>query len=174
MVPGGAGLTFSTFHRQPFFRTERAFQSFLDVLEAARRQSFHLFAYVIMPEHVHLVLQVLPGVVMEDVLWQLKQPMTRRVLEWLREDSPAALQRLADVQPSGRRTYRFRQRGGGYDRNPRTAEDVHEKITYVHENPVRRGLVTRAEDWRWSSAAPWILGVPEAVPVDWEYLPLLA
>lgn len=59
------------------------------------------------------------------------------VLDWL-------------VGPHGRAL--FWQRGGGYDRNVRGEDALREKIGYIHANPVRRGLVERAEDWVWSSA----------------------
>ncbi|HXJ95676.1 MAG TPA: hypothetical protein VMT20_22770 [Terriglobia bacterium] len=39
-----------------------------------------------------------------------------------------------------------------FDRALRTVKEYHETIEYIHLNPVRRGLVKRAEDWRWSSA----------------------
>lgn len=165
-------LTFSTFGGQPFFLGKQSPQWFLDVLSRARQRCpFHLFAYVVMPEHVHLVLQPQPGVTMRGVLWHLKRPMTTKVLTWVRANAPDFLARMADVRPSGDITYRFWLRGGGYDRNLRSASDVHEKIRYVHENPVRRGLVTRAEQWRWSSAAEWITGQKSPIPIDWDALP---
>ena len=68
-------------------------------------------------------------------------------------------------------TYRFWQRGGGYDRNLRSAKDVYEKIAYNHDNPVRRGLVARSEDWPSSSAREWITREPGPVPIDWAVAP---
>jgi len=165
-------LTFSTFGRQPFFPGKYAAQCFLRALATARQQCpFHLFAYVIMPEHVHLVLQPLPNVRMQKVLWHLKRPVTAEAMAWIKQYHPSFLTRMADVQPAGKVTHRFWQRGGGYDRNLRSASDVHEKIKYLHNNPVRRGLVLRAEYWPHSSAANWILGRAGQVPIDWDYLP---
>ena len=165
-------LTFSTFQRQPFFSGHRSPHWYLEVLSDARRECpFHLFAYVVMPEHVHLVLQPASGVLMREVLWRLKRPMTSRVVTWVRQHRPDFLPRMADVRPSGRTTYRFWLRGGGYDRNLRSSSDVFEKIRYIHENPVRRGLVERPEDYPFSSAGDWINGKPGPVPIDWDHLP---
>ncbi|MHC4563398.1 MAG: REP-associated tyrosine transposase [Planctomycetota bacterium] len=165
-------LTFSTFERQPLFLEGRPPRLFLELLAKAReRCPFRLFAYVVMPEHVHLVLQPLPQVAMRRVLWHLKRPMTAQVLAWARRERPDLLPKLADIQPSGKTTQRFWLRGGGYDRNLRSASDVHEKILYIHENPVRRGLVARTEDWPFSSAAEWITGHKGPVPIDWDTLP---
>ncbi len=43
-----------------------------------------------------------------------------------------------------------------YDRNCRTEEEVWEKVNYCHNNPVKRGLVSRPEDWQWSSCRSFI------------------
>ena len=165
-------LTFSTFRRQPLFPGKHASGWFLKALAAARKRCpFHLFAYVIMPEHVHVVLQPLPGVKMQTVLWHVKRPVTAAALAWAGNHCPDFLASMADVQPCGKVAYRFWQRGGGYDRNLRSASDMHEKIAYIHENPVRRGLARRPEDWPHSSAADWILRKPGPVPIDWDEVP---
>jgi putative transposase len=165
-------LTFSTFGRQGFFRGRLAPVWFLESLGRARAAApFHLFAYVIMPEHIHIVLQPLPGVTMRRILWLLKRPVTARALAWVRENTPDFLRKMEDRQPGGEVTYRFWLRGGGYDRNLRSARDVHEKIAYNHDNPVRRGLVARPEDWPWSSAREWITREPGPVPIDWTAVP---
>jgi len=165
-------LTFSTFQRQPFFSGKRPPGWFLEVLAKARlRCPLHLFAYVVMPEHVHLVLQPAPGVTMRSVLWQLKRPMTTHVVTWVRTHRPEFLRQMADTQSSGETTHRFWQRGGGYDRNLRSASDVHEKIRYIHANPVRRSLVENPEDHPFSSGNEWITGQPGPVPIDWEHIP---
>lgn len=80
--------------------------------------------------------------------------------------SPQYLARLEDIQPNGSRSYRFWQRGGGYDRNLSSTPEVHRKLRYIHENPVRRGLVQRTIDWRWSSALAWETGTDEPLSLD--------
>ena len=56
--PGHADfLTFSCFRRQPFLLSDRVRHWFIDAIELARqRHQLHLWAYVIMPEHVHLLI----------------------------------------------------------------------------------------------------------------------
>jgi putative transposase len=167
-------LTFSCFGRRPFFSGKRSPRWFLEVLNAARqRVRFDLWAFVIMPEHVHLVLLPAPGVLIRQILWQIKRPMTERVLNWVRRTDPRFLSQMADRQPNGKLTYRFWQRGGGYDRNLRTAQETHEKIKYTHDNPVRRGLVEKSEDWPWSSARAWLEGTGNPLRLDLDSLPPL-
>ena len=142
------------FRRQAFLNADRSRRWFIDALEDARRRhSFDLWAYVVMPEHVHLVIYPrADDYSISAILAGVKQPVARAALRFVRERAPAFLARMRDAQPSGKVAHRFWQRGGGYDRNLRDPREVFEKINYVHENPVRRGLVSRPEEWLWSSA----------------------
>jgi putative transposase len=79
--------------------------------------------------------------------------------------------RMSDVQPNGKTFFRFWQRGGGYDKNVDYPRDIWDLIDYIHNNPVRRGLVTRAEDWLWSSAADHLLGRPGKVRLHRDSVP---
>ena len=120
------------------------------VANARDRLRFLLHAWVVMPEHVHLVVLPRDGEI-GPVLRGLKQGFGQRVLSaWKRSLDPR-LKLASDAHG----VLRFWQRGGGYDRNIRDIEELREKIEYIHTNPVRRGLVERAVDWRWSSAAAW-------------------
>ena len=167
-------LTFSCFHRQPFFAGRHSTRWFLDALDRARAKlPFDLWAFVVMPEHAHLVVLPGEGVLIRTILAQVKHPVTRRALHFLEKNCPGFANRMADRQPNGKVTHRFWQRGGGYDRNLRSTRDVHEKIDYIHNNPVRRHLVERPEDWVFSSARAWVEGVDAPIRIDRESLPPL-
>ena len=175
--PGHAhALTFSCFHRQPFSRGDRARQWLVDAINLARQKhDFHVWAYVVMPEHVHLV--IWPHQAEYDIskiLTTIKQSVSRRALLYVRPEAPHFLPRMADVQPNGRSHYRFWQRGGGHDRNLTEPTTIWAEIEYVHGNPVRRGLCRRTEDWYWSSAADYAGVRRGPVPIDVEFLPRTA
>jgi putative transposase len=174
-IPGDAHfLTFSCFRRLPLLTRDRSRQWFLDAIALGRaKQQFHLWAYVVMPEHAHLV--ICPrGARISAILTTIKQSTSKTALNWLESQSPEFLEELVDRQPNGRTAHRFWQRGGGYDRNLRSVRDIHEKICYVHENPVRRGLVASTVDWPWSSARAWASGADDPLPIDRESLPGLS
>ena len=165
--PGDAhALTFSGFHGQPFLSKERSCRWLIESLDSARRRlGFDIWAYVIMPEHCHVL--ILPrenDYSIGRILEAIKLPVTRRAKSYLERNHPEALRLMRDVQPGGSVAYRFWQRGGGHDRNLREPKAIHAEIEYMHNNPVRRGLVARAEDWPWSSAA-WYAGVREVLLV---------
>src|SRR5260370_11675697 len=118
-------------------------------MEAARReQALWLWAYVIMAEHVHVLL--CPRQAEYEVRLirtALKVPVQRKALKYLRQNAPAFLDRLKDVQPNGKAHYRFWQRGGGYDRNVTEPATLVHMVEYIHTNPVRPGLVQKAIAW---------------------------
>jgi putative transposase len=174
-IPGDAHcLTFSCYQRLPLFSRERSCGWMLQALESGRaRQLYDLWGFVVMPEHVHVVLCPRSDVRIASILTTLKQSVARRALSWLQREAPDFLPRLEDRQPNGQRCYRFWQRGGGYDRNLRTVADIHRNIEYVHENPVHRGLVNASEDWPWSSCRAWRTGEDKPIAIDRESLPTL-
>jgi putative transposase len=146
----------------------------LDAINVARAvHPFDLWAWVIMPEHVHLLLMQHEGVAITAILKSIKQPVAKTAVAWVTKHAPQFLPRMLDFQPSGRRTYRFWQPGGGYDRNIWTWKEVHEKLGYIHANPVRRKLVQNPGDWVWSSFCAWQTGVDEPIGIDRESLPPL-
>jgi putative transposase len=142
-------------------------------MESARRRcDIAIWAYVIMPEHVHIV--VCPRQVDYEVRLirtALKVPVQRKALAFLKRNAPDYLRKLCDRQPNGAVHHRFWLRGGGYDRNVTDPATLLHMINYIHNNPVRRGLVAQAADWPWSSAR-FYEGVMD-VPMKMDPLPVL-
>ena len=115
-----------------------------------------LWAYVIMPEHVHVLLH--PRSKQHDmrrILALLKQPVSRAAREWLEENRESEwLEKLTVVYPS-RQVFRFWQPGGGFDHNLFKQKTVATIVDYIHANPVRRQLADEPTQWQWSSARFW-------------------
>ena len=137
------------------------------------RNPFEPWAWVIMPEHIHLALHPHEGTNIASILKTLKQSVSKRAMNWLKSNAPDYLPTIEDVQPNGKRTHRFWQRGGGYDRNLRSIRDIHEKVAYIHRNPVTRGLVETPEEYVWSSARAWETGGGEPIAIDRDTVPSL-
>lgn len=174
-VPGDAHfLTFSCFRQLPLLSRPRTCQFLIDAIQISREKNpFDLWAFVIMPEHVHLIVLPRENIKIAAILSSIKQSAAKRAIRWLELNAAHFLPRIEDCQPSGKSSYRFWQRGGGYDRNLRSTRDAHEKVRYIHENPVRRGLVQRAIDWPWSSCAAWEHGVDLPLRIDRESVPMV-
>jgi len=157
-------LTFSCYQRLPLFNNDKIKDSFVDHLESTRtRTQFKLFAWVIMPEHIHLLIWPdLPDYPASKVAWHLKRNFAKEIIaRWKELDAPILSKiRIQDDK------HRFWQPGGGYDRNIIDSHELPEKISYIHSNPVRRKLVTHPEDWNWSSAK-WYAGDRDnQLPID--------
>ncbi len=152
-------LTFSCYHKLPLLGKDRTRQWLIDSLDRARRVcEFDIWAYVIMPDHAHVLIYPLaPTYEMKIITKAIKQPVARRAIAWLRLNAPSFLQKLAGTRSGQRHKFHFWQPGGGYDRNIDNAATAHRSIEYLHLNPVRKKLVARAEDWEWSSAG-WYAG----------------
>ena len=148
-------LTFSCFRRQPFLSKDRSRQWLAAAVnQGCQKSGFDVWAYVIMPEHVHLL--VWPSQIeynISDLLRCIKLSVSKRALSFVRANAPEFLRQMEDRQPNGVVSYRFWQRGGGYDRNLTEPKTIGWQIDYLHNNPVRRGLCVQPEDWYWSSAA---------------------
>jgi putative transposase len=146
-------LTFSCFRRMPLLTNDfwRALLS-RSIDAAAERHHWRLTAFVFMPEHVHLLFYPLPGASSIDrLLKAIKRPYSYRIKHLLESHRSRLLERLTIRQRPGTKTFRYWQEGPGYDRNLETEAAVLAAIDYIHMNPVRRKLCTRAIDWKWSS-----------------------
>jgi len=94
---------------------------------------YRLLSWVIMPNHVHCVIEQLEG-------W----PLGDLVAGWKGFTSQTANRRFGRSGVLWARDY--------YDRCVRDVDHYRDVVTYLHQNPVKARLVERAEDWEWSSA----------------------
>jgi putative transposase len=153
-------ITCSFYRRQTLLASEQRRDLFLAVLEQVRqRYGFVVLGYVVMPEHFHLLVsepeKADPSVVMQA----LKLGFARRVL-------PTRVSRHGhQTEPAHVWQRRF------CDYNVRSQRKRVEKLRYIHRNPVRRGLVEKPKQWRWSSFRDYAYGESGPVRVnDWTVL----
>jgi putative transposase len=121
-------VTFSCYDRHPYLAEPTAREIFEFSLERIRcAYGFKVIGYVVMPEHVHLLLSEPPERTLAQSLQALKISAAKRRPE----------------KPFWQRRY--------YDFNVYTTPKITEKLGYMHSNPVARGLVDEPEEWKWSS-----------------------
>jgi len=132
-------ITFSCYRRQAKLAPPRACNVFENSLEPTRRSyGFGVLGYVVMPEHVHLLVSEPETAPLATALQALKQSVARRLA-------------LRQPEPFWQARY--------YDFNVFTWSKRAEKLDYIHWNPVKRGLVEKPEDWLWSSYRYYQTGV---------------
>lgn len=131
--------------------------------------------FVIMPEHVHLL--VFPHAVGVDqpvpvsiILQHIKQNAGRKGEAALREiwrGRRTLGSRPLDAWALGDGPKPF-WKTRGYDFNVTKLETLHEKLDYMHKSPITRGLANRADQWRWSSYRFYELGDDSVIAMDWD------
>jgi putative transposase len=105
---------------------------------------FLLTAWVFLPDHWHAIIGTRHPLTISRVLETLKVSSTRQI--------------NTQCGDSGQLW-----QGRFFDRALRTVKEYAETVEYIHLNPMRRGLVQRPEDWKWSSIHEYpIAGLPEA------------
>ena len=138
-------VTFSCHRRRALLGTPRRRDLFLRALEVTRRSyRYVVLGYVVMPEHVHLLLDEPRRRDLSAAIQALKQSVARVVIARSRRA------RSPSLFPDGEVLEHFWQRRF-YDFNVFTRRKLVEKLRYMHRNPVKRGLVEKPEQWRWSS-----------------------
>jgi putative transposase len=157
-------LTFSCYRRLPLLGKPDERTEFVRALGKIRqRHGFPLVGYVVMPEHVHLLIGETPRVTPSKVLAALKQVVARELLprhQSLRSESwPPGPRRNAPALP------RFWE-PRFHDFNVYSAAKRREKLDYIHANPVKRGLVEDPAAWLWSSYSFYQNGDPGLVSID--------
>ncbi len=162
-------LTFSCYRRLKLFSNDRIKDRFIEHLTSVSDcKQMEIFAWVVMPDHVHLIVNTNESVSIANYLLALKRPFALEVLNRWRELNAKILPKLRDINGK----HHFWQAGGGYDRNV-FGDELVEKIRYCHKNPIERGLCDSATDWKWSSAGRYSGSLDAVGPVvDFAQLPL--
>jgi putative transposase len=155
-------VTFSCYRRRPYLGTPRARNRFVKILDQVRsRFTFLLIGYVVMPEHVHLLVSEPKRGNPSRVLQVLKQKVSRSLRKPARKSSTQLSLGFADVTDSPA----FWQRRF-FDFNVWSERKVREKLDYMHRNPVQRKLVTHPKDWPWSSWSHYETGEMGLIRID--------
>jgi putative transposase len=141
-------VTFCCYHRGCLFATDASCRIFESALERVRRSyELSVYGYVIMPEHVHLLLSEPKRDTLADGLKSLKQGVSRRL--------------IGDAGHFWQKRY--------YDFNIRDHAEFVQKLRYIHRNPVKAGLCERPEDWQWSSFRHYASGSKGRVEIESEW-----
>ena len=145
-------ITFSCYRRKPKFADTRFYDLFPLRLEAMRlRFRMRIYGYVVMPEHVHLLVSEPEDGNLAEAMHYLKLSFSKRarsltgaqVSVQLMDANLGHQQQNSEYEPFWQKRY--------YDRNVRSVREFGIKLRYLHRNPVKRGLVRDPGDWKWSS-----------------------
>jgi putative transposase len=159
-------VTFSCYQRLPLLGTKCARNVFVDELEKVRNEmGFRLIGYVVMPEHVHLLMSEprigTPSTVLQKLKLRVSLRMRKRREVGDAEHLPLPIEE-SEVPPKAFWQPRF------YDFNVNTIGKRKEKLDYMHANPVVRGLVEHPRNWPWSSWSSYMKDEAGLISIDSE------
>lgn len=142
-------ITCSCFRHKPLLATPHLRDLFQQILfQTAARYRFQLQAWVIMPNHIHLILTEPKVKSVATIMQVLKQ----RYAVAMKKADPALYRQIEQetAHPPPMPIWETRY----YDFNLTDPETYDEKVHYIHQNPVRAGLSKSAADYKWSSHPP--------------------
>lgn len=140
-------VTFCCYQRRAFLQSVQMSSLVVQILSEVRaRLGFALVGYVVMPEHVHLLIDE-SGASPSKILQVFKQRVSRRIRARKRGKRGQMALPFGNAEPAFRRFWQRRY----YDFNVRSKAKLKEKLQYMHANPVRARLVAHPGDWPWSS-----------------------
>lgn len=149
-IGGARFITFGTHRNIPILKSNLFKQYVLDSIVNVRNIfKFKLTGYVLMPDHVHLVILPEPGSRVGEIVGIIKRDSAKRMMLKLREMNSPILTKLKVIRNQLEKYAIWQRRC--YDHNCRNEEIVWEKINYCHNNPEKRGLVKSPDEWLWSS-----------------------
>ena len=129
-IPGDVRyVTFSCQHRLPLLGKPAIRDVFTEALATAhRKHAFELYAWVVMPEHAHLLVRPRPEARLDQALRSLKTSVAKRVVTRWRQLHAPILDKIRNRDG----TVRFWLKGGGFDRNVRHEDEFCREIRYIH------------------------------------------
>jgi len=140
-------ITFSCYRRRQYLDSPKSKDTFLHILEQTRQKyQFEVDGYVVMPEHVHLLLGEPKIGNLSKVILALKQRTSKALLPKRKRRKNNQFELFPQVC-----TERHFWQKRFYDFNVFSMYKRAEKIRYMHRNPVKRGLVEHPGEWEWSS-----------------------
>jgi putative transposase len=153
-------VTFSVDRRRRLLDHDQPKRIVLGVLtKLLRERQARCLGFVIMPEHVHALLWFPQTGQLSGFLHEWKRQSSLTIRAWYRTEAPSYCREFGE----GRRFWLPKY----YSFEIYEEAKLEEKLDYMHQNPVRRGLVARTTDWRWSSARWYEWGRDVGVPIEW-------
>lgn len=153
-------VTGATLDRTPFFSSPKNCETFLEILGRLNYEwPSKLIAYVVMPDHVHLVCNPRDGRIKEFV-GKLKSVSAKAIVglgenRLLLRPEPRS---DGSIHQVWQESFKALPIWSGWM--------AWQKINYIHANPVKAGLCKTAGDYRWSSFGAFYRSAIGAVPID--------
>ena len=153
-------VTFSCYKKRHFLDSDRAKKIVIGVLGSQlTKQNGKCIGFVIMPEHVHALIWFPDKGQISHFMKQFKQRTSVQIKQFLLKHFPNYISTIDSEDPAWQAKY--------YNFNIYNEKKMLEKLTYMHYNPVKIGLVENPCDWKYSSALFYDQGKSVGIKVGW-------
>lgn len=142
------------------------------LVHCSEKKGLSLYAWVIMSNHIHLVISAREGSTISGIMRDFKKHTSKAIIDAIanniqesRRDWMLNMFGYAGRNNNSNEHFQFWQQ----DYHPialDTAEKTQQKLTYLHENPVRAGIVWEAPQYKYSSAIDYYDDKPGLLPIS--------
>lgn len=156
-----------TFLRVPIFKSDEVCQFLIDALnEVRQKRTFKLVAYVLMPDHAHLIVNPLHCDI-ELIGKEIKGVSAKKIPDWLKENEHITSLEKLKLRKAGKRNHSY----SVWQKKVKSVDlwsqkFVLQKRNYIHQNPVRAGLCAHPAEWKWSSYLAYVRPNADNVPIQ--------
>ena len=153
-------VTFSCYRRRRLLDHDAAKRAVLGVLNSQLTgRNASCVGFVVMPDHVHAIVWFPLPFQLSVFMQQWKRLSSHHISQLAQSKFVHYVEKIGPADPFWQAKY--------YAFNLYSEEKVREKLAYMHENPVRAGLVARPCDWAFSSARHYEERRSVGVPIRW-------
>ena len=163
-------ITTTTVHRAQLLNPDTNKQIIIDSLSFMRLKKWiSLYAFVVMPNHIHLIVRFLGSYNLSDVMREFKKHTSKQIIHHAQAGNNQKLLSYLEKAAETIKDQHYKFWEDGYDaRDVFTMPFLQQKMDYLHNNPCQPHwrLVDQPEDYVWSSACFYILDKPSVIPID--------
>jgi putative transposase len=163
-------ITTTAANRARFFNPDEHKKIIVDSLDHMRLKGWiRLYAFVIMPNHVHLLARFLSPFKLSDVMRDFKKYTAKQIIRCCEDENDHEMLKAFEMAAQTTVKQKYKVWEEDYDaREVFSLDFLIQKFDYIHNNPCQPhwGLVENPEDYRWSSACFYLLEEQPIIPVD--------
>jgi len=160
--------TLSVIEWMPVFQDDYLFRIIIDSLQFCRNQKgLFLLGYIIIPTHLHMITANEENTTLSDIMRDFKNFTSKELRKQLINEDRMAIVRVFEKAAENLPKQQFKVWQDDYHPVALTSEKwFHQKMDYMHDNPVRKGFVDLPEHWKYSSARNWLKNDNHIIEID--------
>jgi REP element-mobilizing transposase RayT len=122
-----------------------------------KQKGLEIYAYVLMPSHLHMICRAKEGFSLSDIMRDFKKFTSKKIITNIQEEPESRREWMLEVFSKAcehfKREQDYKVWQDGYHAEEVSSNNfIYQKLNYIHENPVKDGIVGKPEDYLFSSA----------------------